>query len=307
MAFTYNPARFLPFRDAQACARVRAIRKEDITKHPNPQFHIRVIEDEREFYAAFALDIVSRIVRAAEEGRKLVMILPVGPVPQYTIAAQMINTLRVRCHHVITFNMDEYADDEGRTAPPDWPGSFATAMWENFFGKIDPELRMPEANIHFPSSENINDYGKMIEDAGGADVCYGGIGWSGHIAFWEPHLAAEFGDDFEAWKKAGPRIVELHPITILQNALHSFSSDWSWVPPKAATIGPAQIIGAKDRSFWLDGMCGPAGSMSWQRFIARLVAHGPVTPWVPGSILQTLPGTYSILGGVAENVEISMR
>jgi hypothetical protein len=37
------------------------------------------------------------------------------------------------------------------------------------------------------------------------------------------------------------------------------------------------------------------------------VAHGPVTPWVPGSILQTLPGTYSILGGVAENVEINMR
>ena len=307
MPFIYSPSAFLAFRDAEACAKARAIKKEDITRHANPHFRIRVIEDTAEFYAAFAVDMLSRIVQASEEGRQVVMILPVGPVPQYTILAEMVNRLRVSCRHLVTFNMDEYADDEGRTAPPEWPGSFATAMWDNFFGKIDAELRMPEENIHFPDSDNIGDYGKMIEDAGGADVCYGGIGWSGHIAFWEPHLADEFGGDMDEGKKAGPRIVELHPITIMQNALHSFNSDWSWVPPKAATIGPAQIVGAKDRSFWLDGMCGPPGSMSWQRFIARLVAHGPVTPWVPGSVLQTLPGSYNILGGVAENVEISMR
>jgi glucosamine-6-phosphate deaminase len=307
MAFTYNPSKFLAFRDRKACAKARAIKKQDITKHPNPDFKIRVVEDPSEFFASFALDIVSRIVRAKEEGRKVVMILPVGPVPQYTIAAEMINRLHIDCKHLWTFNMDEYADDKGRTAPAEWAGSFSTAMMEGFFLKLDPALRVPESQIHFPSSANINDYGKMIEDAGGADVCYGGIGWSGHIAFWEPHLAADFGGDLEAWKKAGPRIVELHPITIMQNALHSFNADWSWVPPKAATIGPAQILGAKDRSFWLDGMCGPAGSMSWQRFIARLVAHGPVTPWVPGSILQTVPSTYTILGGVAEDVEISMH
>jgi glucosamine-6-phosphate deaminase len=160
----------------------------------------------------------------------------------------------------------------------------------------------------------------MIEDLGGAEVCYGGIGWCGHIAFWEAHLGAEFGGDpspgselalnaakgqaLAAFRQAGPRLVELHPMTIMQNALHSFSGDWSWVPPKANTIGPAQILGAKDRSFWLDGTIG--GGVSWQRFIARLAAHGPVTPYVPGSILQTVPGTYTILGGVAENVEIHM-
>ena len=307
MPFSYNPSKFLAFRDMAACEKVRRIKKEDITKHPNPQFRIKVIENLGEFYASFALDIVARIVKAKEEGRKVVMILPVGPVPQYTIAAEMINRLGIDCKHLWTFNMDEYADDEGRTAPPEWAGSFRTSMMESFFLKIDPALRVPEKQMHFPSSANINDYGKMIEDAGNADVCYGGIGWSGHIAFWEPHLAADFGGNLEAWRKAGPRIVELHPITIMQNALHSFNADWSWVPPKAASIGPAQILGAKDRSFWLDGMCGPAGSMSWQRFIARLVAHGPVTPWVPGSILQTVPSTYTILGGVAENVEICMR
>ncbi|HHV62994.1 MAG TPA: hypothetical protein GXX51_10200 [Firmicutes bacterium] len=304
MGFTYELAKFLPFRDKEVCERVRAIKKEDITKHPNPEFKIRVIEDPNEFYTEFALDIVSRIKEAADAGRRFVGIFPVGPMPQYAIAAKLINKFRISCKHVHTFNMDEYADQDGNTAPADWPGSFQKAMMEQFFMQIDEDLRPPLSQIHFPTKDVIDSYGKMIEDMGGADVCYGGIGWCGHIAFWEAHLGFEFGDDLEAYKKAGPRCVELHPMTIMQNALHSFSGDWSWVPPKANTIGPAQIMGAKYRSFWLDGYIG--GGVSWQRFIARLVAHGPVNTLVPGSLLQTAPGTYTILGGVADNVEIHM-
>ncbi|HXG60409.1 MAG TPA: hypothetical protein VNO22_03460 [Planctomycetota bacterium] len=303
MAFTYSPAKFIPFRDVEACRRVRAIRKADIARHPNPAFRIEVIEDRTEFYARFALDLVARIRKAAEEGKRCVLILPVGPVPQYKIAAEMINRLNLSCRHLVTFNMDEYADDAGETAPADWEGSFATAMRRNFFGRIRPDLRPPESQIHFPTHRNIQDYWKMIEDAGGADCCYGGIGWCGHIAFWESHLGLEFGDDLTSYKRAHGRIVELHPMTIMQNALHTFSSDWSWVPPKAATIGPREILAARDRSFWLDGDCGGPG-MAWQRFIARLVAHGPVNTLVPGSILQETNCGYHILGSVAEDVRI---
>lgn len=304
MAFRYDLARFIPFRDAEVCARVRAIPRERITEHPNSDFRICVIDDRAEFYAAFATDIVTRIKQALDEGRQFVGIFPVGPMPQYPIAAEMINRLRIPMKHVHTFNMDEYADQDGNTAPADWEGSFQRAMWESFFLRIDPDLRPPENQIHFPTKEVIRDYGKMIADMGGADVCYGGIGWCGHIAFWEAHLGDEFGDDLEAYKRAGPRLVELHPMTIMQNALHSFGGDWSWVPPKANTIGPAEILGAKHRSFWLDGDLG--GGVSWQRFIARLVAHGPVNTYVPGSILQLARTDYTLLGGVADNVEIHM-
>ncbi|HHY98341.1 MAG TPA: hypothetical protein GX509_06345 [Firmicutes bacterium] len=302
--FRYSLAKFLPFQDHKECERVRAIKKEDITKHSNPDFIIRVIEDRAEFYLEFALDIVKRIKQALDEGRQFVAIMPVGPMPQYPVAARLINEFGIPCKHVHTFNMDEYADEDGNTAPIDWPGSFQKAMIEQFFMKIDERLRPPMSQIHFPTKDVLGSYAKMIEDLGGADVCYGGIGWCGHIAFWEAHLGLEFGNDLDAYMKAGPRCVELHPMTIMQNALHSFGGDWSWVPPKANTIGPAQIMGAKYRSFWLDGDLG--GGVSWQRFIARLVAHGRVNTLVPGSILQTAPGTYTMLGGVADNVEIHM-
>jgi glucosamine-6-phosphate deaminase len=302
--FDYGLARFISFRDPEACERVRQIRRAELADHPNPDFQISIVDDPAEFYRRFAEDFVGRIRAARDEGRTFVAILPVRPMPQYELAARMINDERLSLAHVHTFNMDEYANEDGVTAPPSWPGSFQRAMLEGFFGLVDAELRPPDDQIHFPTAEAIDGYSARIEDLGGADCCYGGIGWCGHIAFWESHLGEEFGGDLEAYKQAGARLVELHPMTIMQNALHSFGGDWSWVPPKANTIGPREILGARHRSFWLDGDLG--GGVSWQRFIARLVAHGPVSEFVPGSILQTAPTDYTILGGVADDVEIHM-
>ena len=305
MAFQPELSKFISFRDREECARVRAIKKEDICKHSNPDFKIRLIDSIAVFYAEFALDIVGRIVSAAEEGRQCVLILPVGPVPQYAIAASIINRLSIDCKHLITFNMDEYADENGQTAPPDWEGSFATSMMGSFFGQIREELRPKAENIHFPNTGNINSYSDMIAATGGADCCYGGIGWCGHIAFFEAHLGDNYAD-LEEYKQAKAQIVELNPMTIMQNALHSFGGDWSWVPPKAASIAPADILGAKHRSFWLDGMCGPGTTMSWQRFIARLAAHVYPNKYVPGSILQMAKTDYTMWSPVASDVEIDM-
>lgn len=303
--FKYKLADFISFKDFDECRRVAAISKADICNHSNPEFKIRVVEEPMDFYNKFAVDIVQRIVSARDEDRQFVAILPVGPVPQYKIVARIINSLKIPMDHVHIFTMDEYADENGKTAPVEWDGSFQKAMNHNLYYRLNSKLAPPESQRYFPTDKNINDYGKMIQDLGGADVCYGGIGWCGHIAFWESHLGLEFGDDLEAYKKAGARIVELHPMTVMQNALHSFGGDWSKVPPKAATIGPAEILGARERSFWLDGDLG--NGISWQRFIARLVAHGPVNPLVPGSILQTKRTDYTLLGGVAADVKVEWQ
>ncbi len=302
-AFHHELASFLPYRDADECARIRGITREQLCTHPNPDFRIRVLKDGASFYRSFAGDLVDRIRTARDHGAPFVAILPVGPVPQYRLAAAQINRERLSLSHVHTFNMDEYADETGRTAPPDWEASFQRAMWEQFFGLVDPDLRPPASQIHFPTTEDLPDYSSRLADLGDADVCYGGIGWSGHIAFWEPQLGDEFGGDWSAFASEGARLVELHPMTVMQNALHTFGGDWSWVPPKANTVGPRDILAARHRSFWLDGDLG--GGLSWQRFVARLVAHGPLTAYVPGSLLQTRPTDYTLLGGVADDVEVS--
>lgn len=167
-SFNYDLASFLPFKDKAVCERVRAIKKEELPNHPNPDFKIRIIEEPERFYLEFALDIVRRIKESLEAGRRLVIIFPVGPMPQYPIAARIINEMKLSCKHVHSFNMDEYADQDGNTAPMSWEGSFQRAMMENFWGLIDEDLRPPMSQIHFPTSDILKDYGKMIEDLGGA-------------------------------------------------------------------------------------------------------------------------------------------
>ena len=117
LGFEYGLARFIDFRDAAECERVRRISRAEITQHANPDFRIRVVDDPAEFYRAFAADLVGRIRAARDEGRTFVAILPVGPMPQYELAARMINEERLSLAHVHTFNMDEYANEDGVTAP----------------------------------------------------------------------------------------------------------------------------------------------------------------------------------------------
>jgi glucosamine-6-phosphate deaminase len=144
----------------------------------------------------------------------------------------------------------------------------------------------------------------MIEDLGGADICYSGPGWTGHLAFIEPD-APEFAAPLDEWKKMSSRIVTLSPYTIAQNSLYGTfgkSGNLAAVPPKAATIGPAEVIQAKKRMD-THAITVHGTTTTWQRFISRLVLHGPVTPLVPESILQTLPTEVYVSENIAQNIE----
>jgi hypothetical protein len=144
----------------------------------------------------------------------------------------------------------------------------------------------------------------MMEDLGGVDLCDGGIGWSGHVAFIEPNAPEFAAATVEEWLTLGPRIVTLTPFTLAQTALDpdfGMSGDWSWVPPKAGTIGPAQIVGARLRNSW-NHFTIAGTSVSWQRFSVRLACHGPVTQGVPASMLQTARTNMYMSESIAENI-----
>lgn len=302
-AFTYSPAKFVPFRDLAAIERVRRIKKEQITRHWNPQFRIKVIPDaDVEFL--WMTEMFHRIKTAMDAGRPLVMIMP-NPWPNYTKLAYLINKFKVDCRLLYTFNMDEYANEHGEIAPESWEFGFMHAFKKYFWSNIDRKLRPPEKNIQGPTNKNIKSYGKMIADLGGADIVYSGPGWAGHLAFIDPDAPEFAAATLEEWKQMGPRVCTLHPLTIAQNSLHGsfgMSGDLAAVPPKAATIGPAEVIAAKNRidihAITIDG-----SFASWQRLTTRLVLHGPVTPSVPESILQTLPTDVWVSESIAENVE----
>jgi glucosamine-6-phosphate deaminase len=300
--FTYGISQWAPFKDKETVERVRAISRDEITQHKKPDFSVHVHKDEEMAFKRI-YDIFSRIKQSDDEDKRLVLILP-QPHPQYEKVAYLVNKFCVNCRNLYTFNMDEWADEDGNTAPETWPKGFMYAMKNNFYKTVEPELRPPEDHIQGPTKDNIDHYGKMMEDLGGVDVCYGGIGWSGHIAFVEPG-SPEFAGNLEEWKDMGTRTVTLSPFTIAQSALDAdfgMSGDWSWIPPRAVTIGPKEVIAARLRSSWNSFNIAQT-SVSWQRFSVRLAMHGPVTEKVPASILQLGPTEMHLSETIAQGIE----
>lgn len=301
-SFEYKPSLHVPYKDMDVIARCRAIKRGDIDKHPNPDFQIRVVRDS-DLRMMWITDIYSRIMLAGKSGHRIVMMMP-NPCPVYRHLAYLINATKLDCKHVTWFALDEYADQDGRIAPPTWERGFAYAMLRFLWSEIDEDLRPPLDQVHSPSNENIAHYGDLMADAGGVDIAYTGPGWTGHAAFIEPD-APEFAGMLEEWKQMGARVCTLSPITLAQNSLHGsmgLSGDLSAVPPKAATVGPKEIIAAKHR--WeMAGISIQSTVSSWQRLIARLCYHGPVTPLLPTSIMQTLRTDVYITESIASDIK----
>ena len=286
--FAFQPGDYVPFKDREVCERLRKLSGKELEKHPNPDFHIKVMMNPHPVLIA---TLFSRIKEAAENDRKITLILG-NPEPEtYIPLAQLINYFKVECRKVHIFAMDEWADDQGNIAPETYKAGFAHSMLKYLVYQIDEKLRMPLENVHYPTNKNISVYSKMITECGegGADICSSSPGWTGHMAFIDP--VDEFiKPTMEEYLQQEARIVTLHPLTVAQNSLHGVFGQSGYVadvPPKAATIGPVDVLNARER-IEVHALLTNNTFSSWQRMTSRLVLHGPVTPLVPSSMLQLM-------------------
>ena len=243
-----------------------------------------------EFGAYMGHEIAMQIKLTKEEGRKLILILPVGPMGMYKWAVYFLQQLNVDCKHVYGFNMDEWADAEGNTLPSSDPAAFQNAMTEAFYGPLG-ELTIPENQRNFATKENIVTYQEKItalKAEGAKQVLVYGIGRACHIAFWEPHFADEF-ETVEEWMAQPCRVgARLHPLTIEQNAITSFRSSWPLIPCYANTIGPWVIFNSDYAIGGADGVL--SRGMQWQGMSFWMtLRYGPCKA-VTSSFIPTLPG-----------------
>ena len=288
--FNFAPADFVPFKDKEVCERVRKMSGKELEQRESwwhPEFNVKVMMNP---HPVLISTLFTRLKAASEAGRKFTMILGNPEPDTYIPLAQLINYFGVDCRNVHIFAEDEWADEDGNIAPETYEAGFAHSMLKYLVNQIDPKLRMPLENVYYPTNKNINDYSKIINDVseGGADIISTSPGWTGHVAFVDP-IPEFVRDNVEEWLSLPAQIVKLHPMTIMQNSLNGTfgqSGDIANVPPKAATIGPIDVMRAKER-IEVHALATNGTFSSWQRMTSRLVTHGPVTPLVPSSMLQT--------------------
>ena len=65
--FAFQPADFVPFKDRALCERLRKLSGKDLEKHPNPDFHIKVMMNPHPVLIA---TLFARIRESAQNGRK---------------------------------------------------------------------------------------------------------------------------------------------------------------------------------------------------------------------------------------------
>jgi glucosamine-6-phosphate deaminase len=265
----------------------------------HPQFQPIACSDFADFDVRMGHEIARVIQKARQQGRPIVLILPVGPMGMYRWAVYFLQEWEVDCSHVHGFNMDEWSDAQGNTLPPTSPGAFQHAMEQAFYGPLGNRT-VPLQQRHFATKTELPTYAQQIADLrkqGAQLVTVFGIGRVCHIAFWEPQFAAEFASEAE-WKAQTHRLgAKLHPLTVEQNAIHSFKSRTTLVPAFANTIGPALFLAADWIIGGADGALGRG--MMWQGMSLWMTLHHEPTPWIPSSYMPTLPGKLFFLQELA--------
>jgi glucosamine-6-phosphate deaminase len=240
------------------------------------------VPDRESLTRVFADDLHERYLALRGQGRSpVVFILPVGPVGQFDLWAERCNRERVSLRDLVVINMDEYLEPDGRAfISIDDPLSFRGHMEGHFYRKLDPELAPTPEHRLFPDPADIGGIGRVIERFGGVDVCFGGVGIMGHVAFNDP---PEFPDeaDVETFASLPTRIVRLSRETLLINSVTAARGNVDAIPRWATTVGMREILEARQIRLYLN--------RDWQSAIVRKLLHGPVTAAVPASLVQRHP------------------
>ncbi len=263
-----------------------ALTADDLLRLSRPGFSVRFYDTLEDFYLAEALEYITAW-RQATPARPAGICGPIGPTEQLPLVARLVNELELDLRHCHFWGMDEWVVD-GKEAGMDFPLSFARADMELCFNRIRPELRMPPENIHFPGYDPAA-YTASWETAR-CVVMQGGQGEVKHWAFNDPpQRTGEWVDQPpppEVYRRLTTRVVDLHPITLIQNARTSGGGVVQNVPVQAISVGPVETWKAEKVSIWQAGQHDNPFGM---RLTTYMIAKGIADSAVPMSLLADHP------------------
>lgn len=241
----------------------------------NPKMKLFCLEDNAAVFKQMAEQMAEEIKSHNAEGKHTVFICPVGPVGQYPYFVDLVNEQNISLKNVWFINMDEYLDDEKRWVPEDHPLSFRGFMNRTVYDRIRPELVMPKEQRVFPDPFDTERILKLIEELGGVDIAFGGIGINGHVAFNEAD-ASLTNEEFLAQKT---RVLAITPETRTANAIGDFNGALEDMPHYCVTIGIYEIAHARKIRLGC--------FRNWHRAVVRRAAYGEPSSDFPVSLLQS--------------------
>ncbi len=272
--------------DEEIVADAAALTPEAMLGLSRDGFRVVFYDTLEDFYLAEALEYINAW-RQSTLDNPVGICGPIGPTEQLPLVARLVNDLQLDLGSAHFWGMDEWLLD-GKEAPESHPLSFAKADRELCFDRIEAKLRMPDAQLHFPKADT-SEYIATWNTARCA-VMQGGQGEVKHWAFNDPpRREGEWVDEPpppEVYLEQATRIVDLHPMTLIQNARTSGGGNVAGVPRQAITVGPQETWKAEKVSIWHAGTHdNPLG----QRLTTLMISKGLADSAVPMSLLARHP------------------
>lgn len=229
-------------------------------------YHVKVLKAaDAEAAGRLAADQLQQAV-CAKPACVLGLATGATPIPLYRELiwreqAGLMDFSRVR-----SVNLDEY-----KGLAPDHPQSYRRFMQENLFDHISirPENTWVPDGMTTDVDAMCDGYERTIEELGGVDLQLLGLGHDGHIGFNEPC------DHFP---------VRTHEVALTESTRRAnarFFAGGDEVPTAAYTMGVGTVMAARRVLMIVTG--------ADKADILHRAFCGPVTPWVPASILQFHP------------------
>ncbi len=227
--------------------------ERDLLKLSRAGFQVHFYETLEDFYLAEALEYI-RAWQQSTADNPIGLCGPIGPTEQLPLVARIVNDLKLNIRDGHFWGMDEWVVG-GKTVPKTHPLSFVKADWDLCFGRIAKRLRMPDAHIRFPG-DGLSAYTKSFDQVRCATM-QGGQGEVKHWAFNDPpQRIGKYQNTPPApaeYRKLSARRVDLHPVTIIQNARTSGAGYMTQVPRQALTVGPVETWKSDCVSIWHPG------------------------------------------------------
>ena len=231
---------------------------------------------------------------------------PIGPTEQLPLVARLVNALDLSLASAHFWGMDEWVVD-GKEVSEDHLLSFALADRTMCFDRIRAELAMPESNLHFPKAEP-SEYVRSWEGVR-CVVMQGGQGDVKHWAFNDPlRREGKYKDrppTPQEYLELGTRVVDLHPLTIMQNARTSGGGKLDLVPMQAVSVGPVQTWRAEKVSIW---HAGTHDNAFGQRLTTLMIGKKIPDSCVPMSLLALHPNVqFNFFRGGIGSCDVEMH
>jgi glucosamine-6-phosphate deaminase len=264
-----------------------ALTADKMLKLSRPGFKVVTYDTLEEFYLAEALEYITAWKQSTADN-PVGICGPIGPTEQLPLVARLVNDLGLEVRSAHFWGMDEWYLGK-REVPPTHPLSFERADRQLCFSRIHKNLVMPDAHLHFPKADTTM-YRRSWQSGVRCAVMQGGQGDVKHWAFNDPpRREGKYKNQPPTpgeYRRLPTRVVDLHPLTIAQNARTSGGGNISLVPTKAISVGPVETWQAEKVSIWHAGRHdNPFG----QRLTTLMISTKIPDAAVPMSLLADHP------------------